>query len=141
MNKPLISKEKFVEIINFMRERDTSFDIIASAMEKVCPGFSVDFVPNLSYNGKIIDLLNTFFPDEQEDSLIEYYVYETNYGTEHGTEFIIVDDGSNDGTKELLKTYAQSDPRIKILTNEKNMGISYSRNRGCNHKRFSCVYT
>ena len=45
-------------------------------------------------------------------------------------EFIIVDDGSNDGTKELLKTYAQSDPRIKILTNEKNMGISYSRNRG-----------
>lgn len=45
-------------------------------------------------------------------------------------EFIIVDDGSNDGTKDLLKTYASSDPRIKILTNEKNMGISYSRNRG-----------
>ena len=98
MNKPLISKEKFVEIINFMRERDTSFDIIASAMEKVCPGFSVDFVPNLSYNGKIIDLLNTFFPDEQEDSLIEYYVYETNYGTEHGTEFIIVDEKEYDIT-------------------------------------------
>lgn len=90
-DKPLISKEKFVEIINFMRERDTSFDIIASAMEKVCPGFDVDFVPNLSYNGKIIDLLNTFFPDEQEDSLIEYYVYEANYGTERGMEFIIVD--------------------------------------------------
>ena len=90
-DKPLISKEKFVEIINFMRERDTAFELIASAMEKVCPGFSVDFVPNLSYNGKITDILNLFFPDEQEDSLIDYYVYEANYGTERGMEFIIVD--------------------------------------------------
>ena len=97
-DKPLISKEKFVKIINFMREYDTSFDIIASAMGKVCPGFSVDFVPNLSYDGKIIDLLNTFFPEEQEDSLIEYYIFETNYGTEHGMEVIYVDDKEYDIT-------------------------------------------
>ena len=45
-------------------------------------------------------------------------------------EFIIVDDGSTDSTHLLLETYAQSDPRIKILTNETNKGISYSRNRG-----------
>jgi len=45
-------------------------------------------------------------------------------------EFIIVDDGSTDGSNALLQTYAQSDPRIKILTNTKNRGISYSRNRG-----------
>ena len=45
-------------------------------------------------------------------------------------EFIIVDDGSTDTTPTLLQTYAQNDPRIKILTNPKNKGISYSRNRG-----------
>ncbi len=45
-------------------------------------------------------------------------------------EFIIVDDGSTDETAKLLQSYQQKDPRIVILTNEKNMGISYSRNRG-----------
>lgn len=45
-------------------------------------------------------------------------------------EFIIVDDASTDGSAELLKNYANIDTRIKILTNEKNRGISYSRNRG-----------
>lgn len=45
-------------------------------------------------------------------------------------EFIIVDDGSTDGSANLLQSYAQVDPRIRILTNEKNKGISYSRNRG-----------
>lgn len=45
-------------------------------------------------------------------------------------EFIIVDDGSTDGSNNLLQAYAQLDSRIKILTNEQNRGISYSRNRG-----------
>ena len=45
-------------------------------------------------------------------------------------EFIIVDDGSTDGSANLLQSYAQIDPRIRILTNEKNKGIAYSRNRG-----------
>lgn len=92
MNEPLISKEKFVEIINFMREYDAAFGAIVSAMEKVTPGFSVDFFPNLSYDDKIIDILNLFFPEEQKDSLIKYYVYEANYGTEHGMEVIYVND-------------------------------------------------
>ena len=45
-------------------------------------------------------------------------------------EFIIVDDGSTDGSANLLASYAQIDKRIKILTNPTNKGISYSRNRG-----------
>ena len=43
-------------------------------------------------------------------------------------ELIIVDDGSTDGTRELLKTF--TDERIKIFFNENNMGVSNSRNRG-----------
>ena len=45
-------------------------------------------------------------------------------------EFIIVDDASTDGSKALLESYAKKDPRIKIIYNEQNKGISYSRNRG-----------
>lgn len=43
-------------------------------------------------------------------------------------EVIIVDDGSTDKTVEIIKK--MSDPRIKILVNEKNEGACFSRNRG-----------
>ena len=42
-------------------------------------------------------------------------------------ELIIVDDGSDDCTTDLLKTFA--DPRIKVLYNERNLGIAGSQNR------------
>lgn len=50
-------------------------------------------------------------------------------------EFIIVDDGSTDNTPSILKSFAQKDRRVKILTNEKNMGIAYSRQKGLNAAR------
>lgn len=43
-------------------------------------------------------------------------------------EFIIVNDGSTDNTLDILQSY--NDNRIKILDNEENKGIVYSRNRG-----------
>jgi glycosyltransferase involved in cell wall biosynthesis len=45
-------------------------------------------------------------------------------------EFIVVDDGSNYETKESLYKYASSDNRIKLLTNEKNLKLASSLNRG-----------
>ncbi len=50
-------------------------------------------------------------------------------------EFIIVDDGSTDGSIDLLKAYQEADKRIKIIQNEKNCGISCSRNRGMDAAR------
>ncbi len=44
-------------------------------------------------------------------------------------EFIIVDDGSFDRTSEILKDYIKRDPRIKIITNEKNIGLTKSLNK------------
>lgn len=50
--------------------------------------------------------------------------------TEKDFEFIIIDDGSNEQTKNVLKSYAQKDKRIQVYQNETNKGISYSRQRG-----------
>ena len=43
-------------------------------------------------------------------------------------EFLIIDDGSTDNSSQIIKSY--SDPRIRILDNEKNLGLAHTLNRG-----------
>ena len=42
-------------------------------------------------------------------------------------EFLIIDDASNDRTPQILRSY--DDPRVRLLTNDKNIGQSASSNR------------
>ncbi len=44
-------------------------------------------------------------------------------------EFIICNDGSTDKTAEFLKELSSRDERVKILTNEKNLGLAASLNK------------
>jgi glycosyltransferase involved in cell wall biosynthesis len=43
-------------------------------------------------------------------------------------EFLIVDDGSKDSSIDIINSY--NDPRIKLVRNESNLGISKTLNRG-----------
>lgn len=43
-------------------------------------------------------------------------------------EFIIINDGSTDGSEKIIKSYR--DPRIKYIKNEKNFGLSHTLNKG-----------
>lgn len=45
-------------------------------------------------------------------------------------ELIIIDDGSGDQTVDLIKGLVADDQRIKLFLNDRNHGVSYSRNRG-----------
>jgi len=45
-------------------------------------------------------------------------------------EFLIVDDGSNQETKDFLADYAAKDKRIIIITNPANIGVGNSLNKG-----------
>lgn len=44
-------------------------------------------------------------------------------------EFIICDDGSNNGTYEWLKKAAEEDSRIVLIRNKRNMSLAYSLNK------------
>ncbi len=56
------------------------------------------------------------------DSLLEQE-YKVN-------EIIVVDDCSTDESKKIVKEYTEKNDNIILLENGKNMGVSYSRNRG-----------
>jgi glycosyltransferase involved in cell wall biosynthesis len=43
-------------------------------------------------------------------------------------EFLIIDDGSTDSTPDIVRSF--SDARIKLVRNERNMGMAFSWNRG-----------
>ena len=45
-------------------------------------------------------------------------------------ELIVVDDGSEDGTKAIIEQIAQRDGRVRLVENETNIGVAGSRNRG-----------
>ena len=45
-------------------------------------------------------------------------------------EVIVVDDGSSDSTSEILKRLESEDPRIKLVSHARNLGVSAARNTG-----------
>ena len=45
-------------------------------------------------------------------------------------ELLIIDDGSTDNSQSIINSY--TDKRIRVLKNEGNKGLAYTRNRGIN---------
>lgn len=45
-------------------------------------------------------------------------------------EFIIIDDGSTDNSKQICKAFMSLDSRILLVENEKNLGLAASLNKG-----------
>jgi len=52
-------------------------------------------------------------------------------------EFVIVNDGSKDSSLDIIKSY--NDPRIRLVINEKNMGLIFSLNRGLSEAKTDLI--
>ena len=54
--------------------------------------------------------------------------------------FLVCDDGSGDGSLSILEEYACRDKRVRILSNERNLGTAGTRNRLLAALPADCVY-
>jgi glycosyltransferase involved in cell wall biosynthesis len=50
-------------------------------------------------------------------------------------ELIIVDDASTDASRQIIERYAEQDPRIRVISHERNLGISKGVNDGIDTAR------
>ncbi len=72
-------------------------------------------------------MISVIMPIYNAKNYVEKAIYSILNQTEKDFELILVDDCGTDGSMELALKI--NDPRIKVLKNEKNMGIAYSRNK------------
>lgn len=75
-------------------------------------------------------LITVVMPAYNARAYIEEAVASVQAQTEPRWELIVLDDGSTDGTRELIAALAQRDGRIRPVYNEANMGVARTRNRG-----------
>ena len=69
--------------------------------------------------------ISLYIPVYNGESTIESVLKNALQFDPGADEIIVIDDGSNDQTKEILKKYEN---RIKIIKNETNQGLGFSRN-------------
>ncbi len=72
-------------------------------------------------------LVSVIVPVYNAAEYIERCVHSIVNQVYRNIELILVDDGSSDGTADLLDSYAKADPRI-VVSHRENAGVSASRN-------------
>ena len=75
-------------------------------------------------------LVSIIMPAYNCEKYVEEAINSVLAQTYQNWELIVIDDGSKDNTFQIITEFGQKDSRIKPLQNEKNMGVSATRNRG-----------
>lgn len=95
----ILTKEQFVEYMDFVKEMEgleAEFDEVIRKIsyDGYCSIFS-------SYQIKFLNLLEQIFLDDTENSDIEYFVYDTEWGKKADEYFITID--NKDGSRREIK--------------------------------------
>lgn len=74
------------------------------------------------------ELVSIVMPLYNCAGLVEQSIESVQAQTYENWELLVVDDLSTDGSYDIVKAYAQHDPRIRLLQNSSNSGAAVSRN-------------
>lgn len=96
------------------------------------PGYRSDFSHGYSHKMNYIPKVSVIMPVYNGDKYLREAVDSILSQTFTDFEFIIINDGSTDRTREILESYY--DQRIRLV-HQKNIGISASLNKGINLAR------
>ncbi len=75
-------------------------------------------------------LVSVVMPAYKAEEYIEAAIGSVQAQTYENWELLVMDDCSPDGCGEIVKAMAEKDSRIRLVRNEKNMGVARTRNRG-----------
>ena len=76
------------------------------------------------------DLISVIVPCYNVEKYVSMCIESLINQTYSNLEIILVDDCGTDNTAKILREYVKKDKRIKLIKNEKNSGLSFSRNVG-----------
>lgn len=85
-------------------------------------------------------MVTVFMPVFNGEAYIRNAIQSVLNQTYKDFELLILNDGSTDGSVQIIRSF--TDPRIRLLHNEGNKGLSYTRNRGfkeANSKYFAIL--
>ena len=92
-------------------------------INKCLHGKIINKIPNFSQNYKI----SIIIPVYNSNATITYSIRSIQNQNFIDFELILVNDFSNDNSKEIIENLGKNDSRIKIINNYKNKGTLYSR--------------
>lgn len=75
-------------------------------------------------------LVSVIMPAFNSERFIEASIQSVREQTYSNWELLVIDDASADRTLAIIKDFASEDKRIKIISNEENLGAGVSRNNG-----------
>lgn len=85
--------------------------------------------PEKKRSDKELGKVSVIMTCRNASSTISYAIESILSQTYKDVELIIVDDGSEDSTRDIINTYRESDSRVFLIKNDSNIGIYASRNR------------
>ena len=86
---------------------------------------------NIDYTPKI----SVFLPIYNKEKFLKRSIGSIQKQSLNDIEIISVNDGSTDNSLEILKEFAKKDKRMKIINNDKNHGLLFSRAMGVLHSK------
>lgn len=76
------------------------------------------------------DLVSILLPVYNGEAYLENALLSVQAQSYPSYELLVLDDGSTDASAAIVKRYAQDDSRIKLIINERNMGLTATLNKG-----------